>query len=92
MLRIFRLTAILEGISSLLLFFFAMPMKYLKNDKQFIRPIGMAHGVLFTLFVIIAIYFAFKDKWNFKKTAIVLICAIIPCGTFYVDKKYLNHA
>ena len=90
MLRIFKNIAILEGISSILLFFVAMPLKYLLNNKEFMRPIGMAHGVLFVFFVVIALYFALKEKWNFKKVAIVFICSFIPCGTFYVEKKYLS--
>lgn len=92
MLKSFKITAVLEGISSLLLFFFAMPMKYLFDDKQFIRPIGMAHGILFTLFIAFVVYFAFKEKWNFEKIAIAILCSIIPCGTFYFDKKYLKNA
>jgi integral membrane protein len=92
MLKLFKTTALLEGVSSILLFFFAMPMKYLMDDKQFIRPIGMAHGVLFMAFVALAIYFAVKEKWDFKKAAIIFLCAFIPFGTFYVDKKYLKNA
>lgn len=91
MLRIFKNIAILEGISSILLFFVAMPLKYLFTHTEYMRPIGMAHGVFFVFFVVIAIYFAFKEKWNFKKVLIVFICSVIPCGTFYVEKKYLRN-
>jgi integral membrane protein len=48
MLKIFKITAIIEGISALLLFFFAMPMKYIYNDPFYVKHIGMAHGILFT--------------------------------------------
>jgi integral membrane protein len=92
MLKLFKTIAILEGISSILLFFIAMPLKYFLNNKQFMRPIGMAHGVLFCVFVIIALYFAVIEKWNLKKALIVFIASILPCGTFYIDKKYLKNA
>ena len=92
MLKIFKVTAILEGISSVLLFFVAMPLKYLLGNHQYIRPFGMAHGVLFTIFIVLALFFALRQNWNFKKTIIVFICSIIPCGTFYVDYKYLKNA
>ena len=92
MLKFFKVIAILEGISSILLFFVAVPMKYILNNKQFIRPFGMAHGVLFSIFIIITFIFAIIYKWNFKKIIIVFVCAIIPCGTFYVDAKYLKNA
>jgi len=87
--RVFKITAFAEGCSALLLFLFAMPMKYMFNDPSFIRPIGMAHGVLFTIYIIFAVILKFTQNWNFKKFAIVCIGAIVPGGTFYVDKKYL---
>lgn len=87
--RFFKITAFAEGCSALLLFLFAMPMKYIFDNPTFIRPIGMAHGILFTIYIVLAIILYFKQKWNFKKFAIVCIGAIIPGGTFYVDKKYL---
>lgn len=44
---ILRVAGILEGISCLALFGFAMPMKYVFDNPEFIRPTGMTHGVLF---------------------------------------------
>ena len=35
-----------EAISSILLFGVAMPMKYIWGEDMLIRPIGMAHGLL----------------------------------------------
>jgi hypothetical protein len=34
-----------------------------------------------------------KDKfgWDLKKTAIALIAAVIPFGTFYVEKKMITN-
>lgn len=92
MLKLFKTVAVLEGISSIFLFFVAVPLKYLFANKEYMRPIGMVHGILFTAFIAIAVYFAFNEKWNLKKSLIVFACSIIPCGTFYVDKKYLKNA
>lgn len=87
--KIFKAVGLLEGLSSILLFFVAMPMKYLMDNPSLIRPVGMAHGVLFVIFVVFALILAYREKWDWKKIAIVNICAFIPLGTFYVDKKYL---
>lgn len=89
--RIFKITGILEGISAIILFFVAMPMKYLFNDKSLIRPVGLAHGLLFTVFMIFAVFLSIKQRWNYKKLIIVFIGAIIPLGTFYIDRKYLKN-
>ncbi len=90
--RIFKITGLLEGISAILLFFVAMPMKYIFADKSLIRPVGMAHGVLFTIFIVLAIMLKIEQKWGWKKFLIICFCAVIPLGTFYVDKKYLKNA
>lgn len=87
--RFFKIIAFLEGCSALLLFFFAMPMKYMFDNPIYIRPIGMAHGVLFTIYIILAMMLYFEQKWGLKKFLIVCLGSIIPGGTFYVDKKYL---
>lgn len=92
MLRFFKIIAFLEGTSLLLLFFFAMPLKYLFENPVYIRPIGMAHGLLFIGYIIIAIMLKFEESWNAKKFGIVAIASVVPFGTFYIEKKYLRDA
>lgn len=89
MVRFFKIIAIAEGCSALLLFLVAMPMKYIFGNPTLIRPIGMGHGVLFTIYIMMAIMLKFEQNWDFKKFSIVVLGSIVPGGTFYVDKKYL---
>lgn len=88
-LKIFRYTSIAEGISLLLLFGFAMPLKYIFDKPLMVEIIGMAHGILFIAYVIFAIIYKFKAPWKIIDFLIVIVSSIIPFGTFYVDKKYL---
>jgi len=90
MTKLFKIVAILEGISLLALFLFAMPMKYIFGDKSFIYPVGMAHGLLFIAYIILAIMLKFEQRWSWKKFGIICIASLIPAGTFYVDWKYLR--
>jgi integral membrane protein len=92
MIKFFKIIALLEGISLLCLFFFAMPMKYIFGNHTFISPMGMSHGLLFIAYVIMAIMLKFEDNWTAKKLGIVCLASIIPFGTFYVEKKYLKDA
>lgn len=92
MLRFFKIIAFLEGTSLLLLFFFAMPMKYIFENPNYVRPIGMTHGLLFIGYVILAIMLKYEESWNRKKFGIIAVASIIPFGTFYVEKKYLRNA
>jgi integral membrane protein len=90
MLKFFKLVALFEGTSLLLLLFFAMPMKYLFQEPIYVKAIGMTHGILFVTYIIIAIMQKIESNWTFKTLGIVCIASIIPFGTFYVDKKYLK--
>lgn len=90
MLKIFKITAFLEGVSLLLLIFFAMPMKYLMNDPIYVKHIGMAHGLLFVAYVVMALMLKFEYNWSARKLTIILLASVLPFGTFYVEKKYLR--
>jgi integral membrane protein len=93
MLKIFKITAILEGISYLVLFsnmLFIKPTNFALY-KTLLYPIGMSHGILFIGYIILAILLKKSQKWNFKTFSLILIASLIPLGTFYVDKKYLKN-
>ena len=91
MLKFFKYVALVEGISALLLFFFAMPMKYIFDQPIYVKHFGMLHGVLFTLYIVLATFLKFNQKWHLKKYFIICIAAIPPFGTFYIDQKYLKN-
>jgi integral membrane protein len=90
MLNTFRLTAILEGISYLMLFGLSMPLKYWAKIPEPNIYIGYAHGFLFIAFVIAAFVFCRKSKWGLKRFSILFIASLLPFGTFYIDNKYLK--
>ncbi len=91
MQKFFKIIAILEGSSLLLLLFFAMPMKYFFSQPIFVKTIGMAHGLLFIGYIILAIMLKIEHNWNWKKFGIICLASILPFGTFYIDKKYLRN-
>ena len=90
MRKIFRLVALLEGVSYILLLFIAVPIKYWGGDEQWVKLLGMPHGILFVSYVIFAFLIKENEKWGIKDLGIVLLASILPFGTFYVDWKYLK--
>ena len=88
MIKTFKTIATLEGISLLALLFFAMPMKYIFHNPIFVKNIGMAHGILFVIYIAFAVLLKIEQKWDFKKFGIICLASIIPFGTFYIEKKY----
>jgi integral membrane protein len=90
MKNVFRLISFLEGISYLLLLFIAVPIKYFQGDATYVKMLGMPHGILFMGYIILVILIQKQMKWNLKTMGIVALASIIPFGTFYIDKKYLQ--
>jgi integral membrane protein len=88
----FKSVALIEGISAILLFFFAMPMKYAFDMPIFVKYIGMIHGILFSIYIVFATILKFSEKWNFGKFLEICLASIPPFGTFYIEKKYLRNA
>lgn len=89
LVRIFRWTSTLEAISFLVLLGIAMPLKYIWNMPEAVSIIGMAHGILFVMYLLLAYYVGQELKWSNKTLFIVMICAILPFGPFYAERKYL---
>jgi integral membrane protein len=90
MKSIFRVVSFLEGVSYLLLLFIATPIKYLQDNPEYVKMLGMPHGILFMLYVILAFMLKKEMNWDNKTLGIVLLASILPFGTFYIDKKYLR--
>jgi integral membrane protein len=86
----FRIISFLEGVSYLLLLFVAVPIKYFQGDVSYVKMLGMPHGILFMLYLVVAILLKKEMNWNTKNLGIILLASILPLGTFYVDKKYLR--
>ena len=89
-LNTFRIIAFLEGLSYILLLGIATPIKYVFNDPQYVKLLGMPHGLLFILYIAIAYILKNEFNWDNKNFGIVLLASIVPFGTFYIDRKYLK--
>ena len=87
MLIVFRIIAFLEGLSYLLLLFFAVPVKYLLFNDHYVRLLGMPHGVLFVLYIIFCFLIRKNMNWNVIQFCIVLAASILPFGTFYMKER-----
>ncbi len=85
-----RLTGILEGLSFIILLLIAMPLKYLGGKPEMVRIIGMAHGVLFLLYIILVAHAKLQYQWSWKRMFWLWVASVIPFGTFYVDYKVLR--
>ncbi|MFA7447156.1 MAG: DUF3817 domain-containing protein [Weeksellaceae bacterium] len=92
MVKSFKLIAVLEGISYLVLFGNMLLIKpfFIDLYQTLLYPIGMTHGVLFIAYVLLAFLVTPKLKWSLKTLAIVLLASLLPFATFYVERKYVS--
>ena len=88
-LKTFRVISLLEALSFVILLLLAMPIKYILGNPELVRIVGMAHGILFVLYILGAFLFKNKLKWSNQILGVVILCSIIPMGPLYVDRKYL---
>ena len=85
----FRIVAFLEGISYILLMTLGLYFKYQLNNDIYVKILGMPHGLLFVLYIIVAFLLRKNENWNTKDFSIILFASLVPFGTFYIDRKYL---
>ena len=86
-----RVLGLLEGTSLIVLVFIGVPVKRFLGDDTIVKTVGMAHGILFILFVFLTLLVGQQQRWKiFQTTWKVLLSCIIPFGTFYVDHKILK--
>src|SRR5689334_14694006 len=87
----FRVIAISEGISYLLLLFIAMPLKYFGDYPHAVLYTGWVHGLLFILYMLSGLDVKITHRWKFRKTALAVLASLVPFGPFILDKKILSH-
>ena len=86
----FRVIAITEGISYLVLLGIAMPLKYFADSPMMVTVVGWLHGLLFVLYVIALFNVWHVHKWPFKKFFLAGLASLLPFGPFVMEKKLLK--
>lgn len=85
-----RLIGFLEGLSYLILLGIAMPLKYIYGWPKAVQVTGMAHGILFILYILLSVHAKVIYKWSVTKLFWLCIASILPVGPFIADYKLLR--
>ena len=83
----FRIIAIAEGISFLVLLGIAMPLKYFAGLPAAVKICGYIHGFLFIAFVALAWNVKNELNKNIAWFAKALLASLLPFGTFVLDRS-----
>lgn len=90
LILLYRIIGVLEGISYILLLILGMPLKYIYSNDIFVKLMGMPHGILFVLFIIITFFVGEKYKQKNAFYIKAFLASILPFGTFIFDLKILS--
>ncbi len=85
MIRLFRLIALVEGVTTLALFLVAMPLKYFFGQPQYVPLVGMLHGVAFVGYMAAMALLLRNQGLTDKDWSRTAIAAFFPFGTFLND-------
>lgn len=85
-LHALRRLAIVEGISTLVLFGIAMPLKYFAGMPLAVRIVGSLHGALFVALVLMLLLAIRKVPISLAMAAAGIAAAVVPGGPFLLDR------
>ena len=81
-----RLIGAIEGCSTLLLFFVAMPLKYLADQPKAVSIMGPIHGGLFVIYCVVVGFAMMVNGRPIKWVIKLIVAAIVPFGPFVADR------
>lgn len=85
-IKLFRIVALLEGLSYLALLGIAVPLKYLAGNDVLVKALGMPHGLLFMAYLLLLGYWFNKTGWSTWMGLKMALASILPFGTLVMDK------
>lgn len=65
----------------------AMPMKYVLGMPEAVRLVGWAHGVLFVLYVALAMHASNVHGWGLPRLLGAFAASVLPFGPFVLDRR-----
>ena len=85
-LRKLRWLGLVEGVSTLVLFGVAMPLKYFADIPLAVTIVGAVHGLLFTLLSAAFLWAIKAVPIDLELSLAGIGAAIVPFGPFVVDR------
>lgn len=81
-----RAIGLLEGVSAILLFLVAMPLKYGFGQSWAVQVVGSLHGLFFILFVASVVEVSVRHGWwGWRWILGTATASIVPGATFILD-------
>lgn len=82
MLKLFRGVSLIEGASYLLILCVSLGI----ISRDLVAVIGMGHGVLFILYLLLAMLTAYKYSWPAKTWLLLILASVVPLAFLLVER------
>ena len=88
-MKFFRAISFLEGLSYLLIL--SVTLGFISRD--FVSTLGMAHGVLFILYIVLSLVTTYLQRWSIMTWLLVFLASLVPFAFIAVEifiQKQMN--
>lgn len=82
----FRFIAFVEGLTTIALFFVAMPIKYMLDNPVWVQIFGPLHGYAFLLYFAAMLLLMRNAPWTGGDIVRGALASLVPFGTFLNDR------
>jgi integral membrane protein len=91
----YRVMATVVGVLLIILVLIGVPLKYLADDgtsaqdagEAITTYLGIAHGWLYMIFLVMAAILARKARWAIPFTVTTLLAGTVPILTFWAERR-----
>lgn len=90
LIKHFKWACVAEGITCILLYLIAMPIKYQWGIWWQMIPIGTLHGIMFTWYLVLTYYVRKPLHWDDEDTLFAVLSAFFPFATFWVEDSLVK--
>jgi len=91
-LRTLRQVSRIEGVSTLVLFGIAMPLKYFAGMPRAVTVVGSIHGALFVGLVAMFVVAVGRVPISLRVALTGMLAAVFPFGPFWFDRHLAGAA
>ena len=83
----YRIIAWVVGVLLLVLVLVAVPLKYVYGRPELAGVVGMVHGFLYMVYLLLTFDLARRAHWNLKRIALIALAGTVPFLSFVAERS-----
>jgi integral membrane protein len=83
----YRVMAYIVGTLLVILVFVGVPLEHFAGRPAVAAVVGVAHGVLYIVYLATVLQLAIARRWRPDKILLVFAAGLVPFLTFYMERR-----